>query len=428
MKITTTKFMHSKTMFKSMRALLSTLLVLLFCQLSAQDWEQLTQFDDTKLNNITFSSGLHGFVTAGDSENPIVLRTLDGCQSWDTITGTIEGYVYSTGCLNDTTWFLSSKSLNDAWIYKSTNQGDTWQKVDTMYLRTPEICFPNDSVGYAIQTSTEWAMVTKTTDRGDSWEMINSFTTEWGGAGVTDFVFINENIGYMVYESGIVYRTEDGGQTFEQVYKNFSYDLHALDFINPYDGFVVGEPKVADSISKDSGVVLQTSDGGETWSFTSIAGDCRDVVFLSPDSAFIAAGGGIYKTFNGGEDWFYSGSTEEYAISGLCFPFRYTGYAIGNQGNWSSAIYKNEMLFTTGIEESIVKEIEIAPNPATNYLRVLSPSIVNGNVTVYNLQGQVILKRKFSTNQIDISNLNSGTYIVEVSTQSWLKREKLVIK
>ncbi|WP_460219584.1 T9SS type A sorting domain-containing protein [Psychroserpens sp. MEBiC05023] len=66
-------------------------------------------------------------------------------------------------------------------------------------------------------------------------------------------------------------------------------------------------------------------------------------------------------------------------------------------------------------------EFEISPNPATSKLNInLSQNLDNANITVYNVLGKKVYTRSLDTltSSIDVSNWNSGIYLVRISTNS----------
>lgn len=69
-------------------------------------------------------------------------------------------------------------------------------------------------------------------------------------------------------------------------------------------------------------------------------------------------------------------------------------------------------------------EIRIYPNPAIDYLIVETEDLVN--LAIYNLDGQLMKYRKMDNQTIDISNLKSGVYLLEVKSRSGTRRSKII--
>lgn len=400
--------------------------VICFNTLKSQ-WVQVADFPYDKLTDVFFINKDTGFVSGGNYADPDLCRTLDGGATWYTSSEDITGCIFALHFVNEQLGFLVSAQDLDAWIYRTTDLGQSWQQVYQMYLVSNDLSFPNANTGYAIQSMTENAMITKTTDGGSTWEVINSFWTEWGGYGVTDFQFITEDIGYMVYESGVAYRTDDGGLNFEQVYLDFNYNLRALFFLNADTGYMVGEKK--DCFKKDScGVVLKTTNGGQDWTVNALPGYGKDVAFLNADTGYIAADYIMLETIDAGESWQICEQVFDfYTMVSVQFPDQATGYAVGN---WSSTSGFYKLDYYAGLDEAKSEEIKFSllPNPARDYLTVdiFDDSHVEA-ISIYNQAGQIVLHTEKEYDIIDISHLEPGMYIIEALSDEWIGRERFII-
>ena len=75
--------------------------------------------------------------------------------------------------------------------------------------------------------------------------------------------------------------------------------------------------------------------------------------------------------------------------------------------------------------------IKVYPNPATDIIQISSEQIRTGNLILYNMQGKVVQHRlmKNSTSEdIDISNLPTGNYILYFEDQDVKGSKKLIIE
>jgi hypothetical protein len=72
--------------------------------------------------------------------------------------------------------------------------------------------------------------------------------------------------------------------------------------------------------------------------------------------------------------------------------------------------------------------LKIYPNPAANKIIIDYDGIQNLNLSVYNVVGQLLMQREVnkSSNEIDISSLLKGMYILKVSCADWTVQRKLV--
>ena len=60
--------------------------------------------------------------------------------------------------------------------------------------------------------------------------------------------------------------------------------------------------------------------------------------------------------------------------------------------------------------------------------RVASATNLEKEVTIYNTLGQQVQKAKVSSDGIDVSNLNKGTYFVKITEDGKTATKKLVIQ
>ena len=67
-----------------------------------------------------------------------------------------------------------------------------------------------------------------------------------------------------------------------------------------------------------------------------------------------------------------------------------------------------------GVEDNVLNDFSLYPNPAHDVLNIESQQEIE-TVKIYNLQGQLI--KEVSTNSIDVSNLNTGLYFVQVTIE-----------
>ena len=87
-------------------------------------------------------------------------------------------------------------------------------------------------------------------------------------------------------------------------------------------------------------------------------------------------------------------------------------------------------LITTGVNEVIDASTDIYPNPANNFLNIVSNSIGINTISIYNLHGQEVLNNKVNGNQIrlNISELSNGVYIMDIRSNDASVKRKLIIE
>jgi len=79
-------------------------------------------------------------------------------------------------------------------------------------------------------------------------------------------------------------------------------------------------------------------------------------------------------------------------------------------------------------EEFLKESISIYPNPAKDVLLVESSAIAIDKLKIYDLSGRLVLENENVEHQISVSELQQGTYILEIKTSHGLLKKKLVKK
>ena len=86
-------------------------------------------------------------------------------------------------------------------------------------------------------------------------------------------------------------------------------------------------------------------------------------------------------------------------------------------------------VYTAGLASNTIKDIEddfiIVPNPAKNEISINTSKKIK-SIKVYNITGNLILNKK--SEAINISNLKSGLYFIEINMQNNVKTKKFIKK
>ena len=134
--------------------------------------------------------------------------------------------------------------------------GNAWQTIPTGTTSDLfSLQFFGADTGYAVGTST----VLKTVDGGDHW------TGQSAGFNIQTSYFLNGSRGWAVSASNAIYRTTNGGQHWDSLFKA-SFPLRSIAFVDANRGWAIQDPI-------DTLRILATSNGGMTWS----------VVFTKPN-------------------------------------------------------------------------------------------------------------------------------------------------
>jgi hypothetical protein len=81
-------------------------------------------------------------------------------------------------------------------------------------------------------------------------------------------------------------------------------------------------------------------------------------------------------------------------------------------------------------ENHKISELKIYPNPAGDYVNIQMPeTLVQAEVKIHDLTGRLMQATKFTGDfhQLNTSTLNSGVYILEVSTGTKIWKTRIII-
>lgn len=219
-----------------------------------------------------------------------------------------------------------------------TGQSGIWdviQQIPSVNLRG--ICILDDGL-HGFSAGSEWddsgdylSVFYKTSDGGDSWESneINlSLNSEING-----IFFIDENIGWIAGDNGLLIKTINGGETFQYLSSGTNRDIAKVQFLDENTGYATGGWSDGSQF-----LVLRSDDGGDTWqniSFGSDAFSCLDLCFIDDQTGWICGHDSqlnphIHKTADAGQTWVRQNvplSANNVGISSIDFADNNDGWA-----------------------------------------------------------------------------------------------------
>ena len=376
-------------------------------------WQQLSKGQGLSFYSLGFFNNLEGIATTGFWQGDL-MRTHDGGYTWAEDTLIENGSFYKV-FTEDGNWFL----LNDSsQMMKSVDNGDSWTLLDVPDTLSfyNDIRFLDQDNGYMCGN---YSVLEKTNDGGATWQQIN-FTDDYN---FWSMFFLDKNLGWLIdINSKTILRTRSGGNDwyYSQLTEDgYVFDPQAISFINADTGYA----------STKEGVLFKTIDGGNSWQESFVLGGSfqSKLYFINSEEGWYFGDSRVLHTLDGGETWVDS---QIFIMSGTI-----TNYFFFNNGyGWlcgsNGLIALHESHVGIGEVDENRTALHLYPNPAAEYIRVELPNSSEkiNSVEIYNMMGQVVLHSS-SVNingdtNIDVSSLSKGTYVVKVttSTKEWLAK------
>ncbi len=261
-----------------------------------------------------------GFLSGtNDERRGIIAKTENGGRSWSVVCTTESPFGSSFGSidfLNERIGWAVNGNTGGA-LYKTLDGGDTWSETD-IGCRTYE--FFTDSIGW-FSNINETVMLGKTKDGCKTYVDITPqpFTDK----NLNDIFFTEDNIGFIAGELGTLYKSEDGGLSWESLATPTTESLNSLYFLDKNKGVIVG----------NEGTILRTVDSGNNWELIS-SGETYDfskVIFTDIEHGYIISDNMVLESFNTGVSWDTLFPFDSISVSNIQFVDEENGFITSNR-------------------------------------------------------------------------------------------------
>jgi len=261
------------------------------CTAITGSWKEQDSGVEAELFGLCFVGRYEGWVVGAEG---MVLHTTDGGETWvRQESGTTEDLYSVAFGTKEEGW-----AVGHYVVLHTTNGGRTWTTLPSWDER-----YMGEFYDIAlVDPLNGWVGV----DKGCILPLRNGAISVEGRRllrwiDMTDVDFLNADVGWCAggrrsATGGGVYRTTNGGTNW--AYKSFDVPMRAIHFIDEEEGWAVG----------DDGALFRSLDGGASWegqeSGTDIV-DLRDVFFVDDREGWaVGKGGLILKTFTAGGLWY----------------------------------------------------------------------------------------------------------------------------
>ena len=284
----------------------------------SSDWESLDNVPlGSRYNDVYFVNSEIGWIANGSGE---IYKTIDGGTSWSIQLDKSVAHFRSIGFVDSLRGWAGNVGFGEfgatdtSALYETSDGGENWSPFNSFNGPKPVgLCgmfVLNDSSVFAVGRVRGPAFFVKTTDRGHTWfsKDLNELA-----AGLIDVYFFNPDTGLAVgltnanhtFSSGVVLATTDGGDTWERRHitnRNGEW-CWKLSFPSRKVGYASLQRNQLAPI-----YILKTTDGGLTWQnkfFFSGQYFVQGIGFVTEDIGWIGGNSTypVYQTTDGGETW-----------------------------------------------------------------------------------------------------------------------------
>lgn len=384
-----------------------------------------------------------------------VMRTTDGGNTWTNATGnlTTSGRAFTIGAASDQ---IAVVGFESGAAFRTTNGGTTWTPVtwpppvNTFMNR---ILFVSPTVGYAQgdpapAPNLQWP-VYKTTDAGATWTLTNTPNALQQGSDIeygqnSGMLFLNESVGWFTGVIGTataqtpsrVYRTTDGGASWSFTTipqgTGFNINIAAFDANNVFVMMQQATPTVRRST--DGGATFVNPTPGLSTIPTAIAAR------PNTNELYVTTANSILKSTDGGNTW----TTEAIPatitnLNFLIFANERNGWACGANGmivRYQPATTSSVGGGTISDKPSAFKLMQNYPNPfnPTTTITYQLASFSDVKLEVFDVLGRKVatLVNERQTAGAHSVNFNaatfaSGVYFYRLQAGSFVETKKMIL-
>lgn len=246
--------------------------------------------EDRSFGSISFINQNEGWI--GSRYSTVLLKSTDAGETWDVnftprVIFDIHFFDSNIGIFSSAEW-----SFDYGYIYKTTDGGEEWtQKIMVGGDKYYSISFPSCLTGYVF---TKNGFISKTIDQGENWLLSNRIFVD---DDLLDIYFVNNNNGWAVCWWGKIYRTTNGSSSWKMVHEDSTiWYLNSIFFLNSNEGWAggVGFP------NNDTGIILHTTDGGNTWHAqgTTFPWGILDLYFIDSNTGWAVGQNGLILKYD----------------------------------------------------------------------------------------------------------------------------------
>lgn len=267
------------------------------------------------LSDVFFISDNEGWITS--SSQAEIYHTIDGGETFE---------IQTTLFTNQTLFIINEiegyAGGSSGFVYHTTDGGDNWNFNGTIATTLTDMDFATPTQGYccgdggAVFSITPQDVTNLNTGQAIPFSGISSPSADkvyvCGGGSIlyynsetwifqsgppgsyNDILFLNDQKGWVVGDSGLLGHTEDGGEYWTRQTNPDPNSLYRVFFLNENVGWTIGT----------QGTILETTNSGDTWvldeegSTLAGTGFLRGIHFTSPTNGYVVGNGNTLLKFS----------------------------------------------------------------------------------------------------------------------------------
>jgi len=321
--------------------------LLLKTQDGGQTWQSIPLDKNWSINKIDFLDESVGWAIGNVYYEAIILKTYNGGQTWSVQASWPNADLNLMRVMNtDVVYAVGSQYnpysfSNDAKIFKTADGGVKWVDITlrNSSRNLQSIWFLNSQVGlvtgfFHSSDTAQNAIVWSTNDGGMTWEEIIISELSW----IRNLQFVNDSTAYFL--AGTQTQSSSYSMLCKTTdrFKSWSI-IRQSDYTNSMSSFfylgsgrfcgITGWPRGYRGAGGFYSYILKSTDGGMTWQQKLLGGawNINRIYFYNEQVGFSIGGGSILKTMDGGENWCVQRFS--YSFENICFIDRNKGFASG---------------------------------------------------------------------------------------------------
>ena len=181
------------------------------------------------LQSVSFCNPDIGWAVGAD----LILRSVDGGQTWEKQRGGNDEVLYGIQCVNSAkAWAVGQDGL----ILSTEDGGKNWFRQESSTKATLARVRWFDRIGWILGGITEKGILLRTSSDGSKWQRVPIESSE----ALFD-IYLNGQMGWVVGARGSILHSSDKGLTWHQEKSPTENDLVSIFFLDPRHGWISGK-------------------------------------------------------------------------------------------------------------------------------------------------------------------------------------------